>query len=118
MKIVGQKCGLAPTQVKRVLDECMVLVLKRSDQGLRILVPPDLMSAFKNKRTPAPARPRGLPTSSRRSWRRKYLIINNKIKKAPVNERETAAPAEDSRLNPFSESLSVNPPPPSPIELD
>ena len=117
MKIVGQKCGLAPTQVKRVLDECLALVLKRSDQGLRILMPPELMSRLK-KRTPAPTRPRGLPKSSRGSWRRKYQSINNKIKKAPVNERETAAPAEDSRLNPFSERLSVNPPPPSPIVLD
>ena len=112
MKIVGQKCGLAPTQVKRVLDECLALVLKRSDQGLRILMPPELMSRLK-KRTPAPARPRGLPTSSRGSWRRRYQIINNKIKKAPV---ETAAPTEDSR--PFIERLSVNPPPPSPIVLD
>ena len=118
MKIVGQKCGLAPTQVKRVLDECLALVLKRSDQGCRFLLPPELKAAFNKKRPPAPARPRGLPTSSRGSWRRKYLIINNKIKKAPVNERETAAPAEGSRLNPFSESLSVNPPPPSPTELD
>ena len=112
MKIVGRKCGLSPIEVKRVLDECLALVLKRSDQGLRILMPPELISRWK-KRTTAPARPRGLPTSSRGSWRRKYQIINNKIKKAPV---ETAAPAEDSR--PFSERLSVNPPPPSPIVLD
>ena len=112
MKTVGRKCGFAPVEVKRALDECLALVVKRSDQGLRILMPPELMSRLK-KRTPAPARPRGLPTSSRGSWRRKYQIINNKIKKAPV---EIAAPAEDSR--PFSESLSVNPPPPSPIVLD
>ena len=117
MKIVGRKCGLSPIEVKKVLDECLALVVKRSDQGLRILMPPELMSALK-KRTPAPARPRGLPPSSRGPWRRKCQIINNKIKKAPVNERETAAPAEDSRLNPFSERLSVNPPPPSPIVLD
>ena len=112
MTVVGQKCGLAPTQVKRVLDECLALVLKRSDQGLRILMPPELMLRLK-KRTPAPARPRGLPTSSRGPWRRKYQIINNKIKKAPV---EIAVPAEESR--PFSERPSVNPPPVSPIVLE
>ena len=106
MKIVGQKWGLTHAHVKKVLDECLALVLKRSNQGLRTLLPHELMSALR-KRTPAPARPRGLPTSSRGSWRRKYLIINNKIKKAP----ETAAPATDSRLH-------LNPPPPSPIELD
>ena len=117
MKIVGRKCGLSPTEVKKVLDECLALVVKRSDQGLRITMPPDLMSRLR-RRTPAPARPRGLPTSLRGSWRRKYQIINNKIKKAPVHERETAAPTEDSRRNPFSERLSVNPPPPSPIVLD
>ena len=112
MKIVGQKCGLAPTQVKRVLDECLALAVKRKEQGLRITMPPKLMSRLR-RRTPAPARPRGLPTASRGSWRRRYQIINNKIKNAPV---EIAAPAEDSR--PFSESLSVNPPPPSPIVLE
>ena len=84
MKIVGRKCGLSPIEVKKVLDECLALVVKRADQGLRITMPPELMSRLK-KRTPAPARPRGLPTSSRGSWRRKYQIINNKIKKAPVN---------------------------------
>ena len=112
MKIVGRKCGLSPIEVKKVLDECLALVVKRADQGLRITMPPELMSRLR-KRTPAPARPRGLPTSSRGSWRRRYHIINNKIKKAPV---EIAAPTEDSR--PFSERLSVNSPPPSPIVLD
>ena len=55
MKIVGQKCGLASTQVKRVLDECMALVLKRSDQGHRVLLPPELKAAL-NKKTPPSTR--------------------------------------------------------------
>jgi len=112
MRIVAKKCNLDPTEVKRVLDECLALAVKRKEQGLRITMPPNLLSLL-TRRTPAPARPRGLPTASRGSWRRRYQIINNKIKKAPI---EIAAPAEDSR--PFSESLSVNPPPPSPIVLD
>ena len=63
MKIVGRKCGLSPMGVKRVLDECLALVLKRSDQGLRILMPPELMLRLRQRtpataRTPAPARPR------------------------------------------------------------
>ena len=119
MNIVGQKTNLAPAQVKRVPDECCALVLKRtdaccalvlkrSDAGLCILMPPELSLRLK-KRTQAPARPRGITTSSIGTWRRKYTIINNKIKKAPVHGREVAAPAKDFRLNP---------PPPSPIVLD
>ena len=54
MKIVGRKCGLSPIEVKRVLDECLALVVKRSDQGLRITMPPELMSRLKS----APQHPR------------------------------------------------------------
>ena len=38
-----------PTQVKRVLDECLALALERSDQGLGILMQPAVSTGIWNR---------------------------------------------------------------------
>ena len=116
LKTVAKGTGLSNVEVKAVLDELLSIALERAAKGNRIHVPLALLRAVRG----GAARSQGRRPS--RSWRRRYIVIDNKIKLPPPPPKPSPrAPlrilnaATSQRLKP---SLRLKPPPPHAIDLD
>ena len=116
LKTVAKGTGLSNVEVKAVLDNLLSIALERAAKGNRIHVPLALLRAVRG----GSARSQGRRPS--RSWRRRYIVIDNKIKLPPPPPKPSPrAPlrilhaATSQRLKP---SLRLKPPPPHAIDLD
>ena len=77
LKTVAQGTGLSNVEVKAVLDKLLSITHERAAKGNRIHVPLALLRAVRG----GAARSQGRRPS--RSWRRRYIVIDNKINPPP-----------------------------------
>ena len=77
LKTVAKGTGLSNVEVKAVLDNLLSITLERAAKGNRIHVPLALLRAVRG----GAARSQGRRPP--RSWRRRYTVIDNKIKLPP-----------------------------------
>ena len=116
LKTVAKGTGLSNVEVKAVLDELLSIALERAAKGYRIHMPLALLRAVQKQQREVQGR------RPSRSWRRRYIVIDNKIKLPPPPPKPSPrAPlrilhaATSQRLKP---SLRLKPPPPHAVDLD
>ena len=77
LKTVAESTQLRTVDVEAVLDELLAITLERYGKKFRIHMSPELLRAMRPRAPSGPWRPPHRPP------RRKYIVIDNKIKPPP-----------------------------------
>ena len=104
LKAVAKGTGLSNVEVKAVLDKLLSITLERAAKGNRIHVPLALLRALRC----GAARSQGRRPS--RSWRRRYIVIDNKIKLPPSPQAFASSPPPHPTCGDKPASQAESPP--------